>query len=68
MHRFVASWWARGISSVTIDNDIGLLERALTARLAVMVLRPRGQHALPAAQQATTTFRTADCLVRGCAC
>lgn len=28
---FVASWRARGFSPVTIDNDIGLLERALTA-------------------------------------
>lgn len=28
---FVASWRARGFSPVTIDNDIGLLERTLTA-------------------------------------
>jgi integrase/recombinase XerD len=28
---FVASWRARGFSQVTIDNDIGLLERTLTA-------------------------------------
>jgi hypothetical protein len=28
---FVASWRARGFSPVTIDNDIGLLERALRA-------------------------------------
>ncbi|SCF65034.1 hypothetical protein [Streptomyces sp. SID4917] len=28
---FVASWRARGLSPVTIDNDIGLLERTLTA-------------------------------------
>jgi site-specific recombinase XerD len=28
---FVASWRARGFSQVTIDNDIGLLERALVA-------------------------------------
>lgn len=28
---FVASWRARGFSPVTIDNDIGLLERALAA-------------------------------------
>lgn len=28
---FVASWRARGFSAVTIDNDIGLLERTLTA-------------------------------------
>jgi integrase/recombinase XerD len=28
---FVASWYARGFSSVTIDNDTGLLERTLTA-------------------------------------
>ncbi|WP_327241910.1 hypothetical protein [Streptomyces sp. NBC_01320] len=28
---FVASWRARGFSPVTVDNDIGLLERALTA-------------------------------------
>lgn len=28
---FVASWHARGFSPVTIDNDIGLLERTLTA-------------------------------------
>ncbi|GGV72375.1 hypothetical protein GCM10010277_85170 [Streptomyces longisporoflavus] len=28
---FVASWWARGFSPVTIDNDIGLLERTLAA-------------------------------------
>ncbi len=28
---FVASWRARGFSPVTIDNDIGLLERALKA-------------------------------------
>jgi integrase/recombinase XerD len=28
---FVASWRARGFSPVTIGNDIGLLERALTA-------------------------------------
>jgi hypothetical protein len=28
---FVASWRARGFSAVTIDNDIGLLERALKA-------------------------------------
>jgi len=28
---FVASWHARGFSPVTIDNDTGLLERALTA-------------------------------------
>jgi site-specific recombinase XerD len=115
---FVASWWARGISSVTIDNDIGLLERALTALrrpawevtsvdidrvigeravagrsastrreylqifkgfqqflqtrkaaeieagFAVMVLRLAASMPVPAAQQATKTFRTADCLVR----
>lgn len=28
---FVASWRARGFSPVTIDNDIGLLERTLAA-------------------------------------
>jgi integrase/recombinase XerD len=28
---FVASWRARGFSPVTIDNDTGLLERALKA-------------------------------------
>ena len=28
---FVASWRARGFSPVTIDNDVGLLERALAA-------------------------------------
>ena len=28
---FVASWRARGFSTVTIDNDIGLLERTLAA-------------------------------------
>jgi hypothetical protein len=28
---FVASWRARGFSPVTIDNDIGLLERTLSA-------------------------------------
>jgi integrase/recombinase XerD len=28
---FVASWRARGFSQVTIDNDIGLLERTLSA-------------------------------------
>lgn len=28
---FVASWRARGFSSVTIDNDVGLLERTLVA-------------------------------------
>lgn len=28
---FVASWRARGFSPVTIENDIGLLERTLTA-------------------------------------
>ena len=28
---FVASWRARGFSPVTIENDIGLLERALAA-------------------------------------
>ncbi len=28
---FVASWRARGFSPVTIDNDVGLLERALSA-------------------------------------
>lgn len=28
---FVASWRARGFSEVTIDNDVGLLERALLA-------------------------------------
>jgi hypothetical protein len=28
---FVASWRARGFSPVTIDNDVGLLERALVA-------------------------------------
>ncbi|UED84720.1 hypothetical protein [Streptomyces profundus] len=28
---FVASWQARGFSPVTVDNDIGLLERTLTA-------------------------------------
>jgi len=28
---FVASWRARGFSQVTIDNDIGLLERARAA-------------------------------------
>jgi integrase/recombinase XerD len=28
---FIASWWARGFSPVTIENDIGLLERTLTA-------------------------------------
>nr|WP_244880738.1 hypothetical protein [Mycolicibacterium gilvum] len=31
MDAFVASWRARGFSPVTIDNDIGLLERALAA-------------------------------------
>ena len=28
---FVASWRARGFSPVTIENEIGLLERTLTA-------------------------------------
>ncbi|SCF83822.1 MULTISPECIES: hypothetical protein [unclassified Streptomyces] len=28
---FVASWRARGFSPVTVENDIGLLERTLTA-------------------------------------
>ena len=28
---FVTSWRARGFSPVTIDNDIGLLERTLKA-------------------------------------
>jgi integrase/recombinase XerD len=28
---FVASWRARGFSTVTIDNDIGVLERTLAA-------------------------------------
>lgn len=28
---FVASWRARGFSPVTIDNDVGLLERTLAA-------------------------------------
>lgn len=27
---FVVSWRARGFSQVTIDNDVGLLERALS--------------------------------------
>ncbi|KAF5999259.1 recombinase [Streptomyces sp. WAC00263] len=31
VNAFVASWRARGFSPVTIDNDIGLLERTLTA-------------------------------------
>ncbi len=31
MDAFVASWRARGFSQVTIDNDIGLLERTLSA-------------------------------------
>lgn len=31
---FVASWRARGFSPVTIDNDIGLLERTLVALAA----------------------------------
>ena len=31
VNAFVASWRARGLSPVTIDNDIGLLERTLTA-------------------------------------